>query len=77
MPCDAPLNRFLVQSSLKEAQAVIKREQMIKRSRQDAVPRLGLLEHSPVNMRSTITDATMMLINVCAIAIGILALSAR
>jgi uncharacterized protein (DUF1778 family) len=43
----ATLNQFLVQAALKEAQAVIEREQILKLSRRDAVRLLDLLEHPP------------------------------
>lgn len=46
--CGATLNQFLVQSCLKEAQAVIEREQMLKLSRRDALQLLDLLENPPM-----------------------------
>ncbi len=45
--CGATVNQFLIQASLKEAQAVIDREQVIKLSRRDADQLLALLEHPP------------------------------
>ncbi len=41
----ATLNQFLVQAALKEAQAVIEREETLKLSRRDAELLLDLLEH--------------------------------
>lgn len=46
--CGATLNQFLVQACLKEAQAVIEREQLLKLSRQDAERLLDLLENPPL-----------------------------
>lgn len=43
----ATINQFLVQSALKEAQAVIEREQVIRMSARDWGWMLGLLENSP------------------------------
>jgi uncharacterized protein (DUF1778 family) len=43
----ATLNQFLVQSALKEAQAVIDREQTLRLSRRDCERLLDLLEHPP------------------------------
>jgi uncharacterized protein (DUF1778 family) len=43
----ATLNQFLVQAALKEAQAVIEREQTLRLSRRDAERLLDLLEHPP------------------------------
>ena len=45
--CGATLNQFLVQSCLKEAQAVIEREQMLKLSRRDSRQFLNLLDSPP------------------------------
>ena len=45
--CGATLNQFLVQSCLKEAQAVIEREQMLKLSRRDSRQLLNLLDSPP------------------------------
>jgi uncharacterized protein (DUF1778 family) len=45
--CGATLNQFLVQSSLKEAHAVIEREQLIRLSREDSRLLLDLLEAPP------------------------------
>lgn len=46
--CGATLNQFLVQACLKEAQAVIEREQVLKLSRRDTRQLLNLLENPPV-----------------------------
>ncbi len=43
----ATVNQFLVQSALKEAQAVIDREQTIRLSRRDCERLLDLLENPP------------------------------
>ena len=43
----ATINQFLVQSALKEAQAVIEREQIIRLSVRDWDWMLNLLEHPP------------------------------
>ena len=43
----ATINQFLVQSALKEAQAVIEREQIIRMSARDWSWMLGLLENPP------------------------------
>lgn len=43
----ATLNQFLVQSAIKEAQAVIEREQTLKLSQRDAEQLLDLLENPP------------------------------
>ncbi len=43
----ATVNQFLVQSALKEAQAVIEREQIIRMSARDWDWMLGLLENPP------------------------------
>lgn len=43
----ATINQFLVQSALKEAQAVIEREQVIRLSTRDWSWMLGLLENPP------------------------------
>jgi len=43
----ATINQFLVQSALKEAQAVIEREQIIRLSVRDWNWMLNLLEHPP------------------------------
>ncbi len=43
----ATVNQFLVQSALKEAHAVIEREQSIKLSRRDSERLLALLDHPP------------------------------
>ena len=43
----ATINQFLVQSALKEAQAVIEREQIIRLSVRDWNWMLDLLEHPP------------------------------
>lgn len=43
----ATINQFLVQSALKEAQAVIEREQLIRLSRRDCERLLDLLENPP------------------------------
>lgn len=43
----ATVNQFLVQSALKEAQAVIEREQTIRLSRRDCERMLDLLENPP------------------------------
>lgn len=43
----ATVNQFLVQSALKEAQAVIDREQTIRLSRRDGERMLALLENPP------------------------------
>lgn len=43
----ATINQFLVQSALKEAQAVIEREQVIRMSARDWSWMLGLLENPP------------------------------
>lgn len=43
----ATVNQFLVQSALKEAQAVIEREQTIRLSRRDCERLLDLLEKPP------------------------------
>jgi uncharacterized protein (DUF1778 family) len=43
----ATINQFLVQSALKEAQAVIEREQIIRLSVRDWGWMLDLLEHPP------------------------------
>ncbi len=43
----ATVNQFLVQSALKEAQAVIEREQTIRLSRRDCVRLLDLLDNPP------------------------------
>ena len=43
----ATVNQFLVQSTLKEAQAVIEREQTIRLSRRDCQRMLNLLENPP------------------------------
>lgn len=43
----ATVNQFLVQSALKEAQAVIEREQTIRLSRRDCERLLGLLDNPP------------------------------
>ena len=45
--CGATLNQFLVQSCLKEAQAVIEREQWVKLSHRDTQQLLDLLENPP------------------------------
>lgn len=46
--CGATLNQFLVQSCLKEAHAVIEREQIIRLSREDSRQLLDLLDKPPV-----------------------------
>jgi len=43
----ATINQFLVQSALKEAQAVIEREQVLRMSARDWGWMLGLLENPP------------------------------
>ena len=43
----ATVNQFLVQSALKEAQAVIEREQTLRLSRRDCERLLDLLDHPP------------------------------
>ena len=43
----ATVNQFLVQSALKEAHAVIEREQILRLSRGDCERLLDLLEHPP------------------------------
>lgn len=43
----ATVNQFLVQSALKEAQAVIEREQTIRLSRRDSERLLNLLDNPP------------------------------
>jgi len=43
----ATVNQFLVQSALKEAQAVIEREQTIRLSRRDCEHLLSLLDNPP------------------------------
>jgi uncharacterized protein (DUF1778 family) len=43
----ATVNQFLVQSALKEAQAVIEREQTIRLSRRDCERLLSLLDNPP------------------------------
>jgi uncharacterized protein (DUF1778 family) len=45
--CGATINQFLVQSALKEAQAVIERERVIRMSARDWGWMLGLLENPP------------------------------
>ena len=45
--CGATLNQFLVQACLKEAQAVIEREQRLKLSHRDTRQLLDLLENPP------------------------------
>lgn len=43
----ATINQFLVQSALKEAHAVLDREQTIRLSQRDSLRLLNLLEHPP------------------------------
>lgn len=45
--CGATLNQFLVQSCLKEAQAVIEREQTLRLSLRDTQQLLNLLDNPP------------------------------